>query len=31
MLNDWRQNTVSHLVMDGLTFTIKVQMHENLP
>ncbi|KAL9976430.1 hypothetical protein ACROYT_G013730 [Oculina patagonica] len=24
IINDWRQNTVSHLVMDGLTFTIKV-------
>ena len=26
VLNDWMQKTVSHLVMDGLTFTIKVQM-----
>ena len=25
MINDWRANTVvTHLVMDGLTFTIKV-------
>ncbi|KAJ7381508.1 hypothetical protein OS493_001656 [Desmophyllum pertusum] len=24
IINDWRQNTVTHLVMDGLTFTIKV-------
>ena len=24
MIGDWRPNITSHLVMDGLTFTIKV-------